>query len=55
MYFGSKGWYVKELRNMGVKVHPIYHDHLSKHKGSELARIYNQVKPKDEIIKNDGN
>ena len=51
MHFGSKGWYVKELRNMGVKVHPIYRDHLSKHKGSELARIYNQVKLKDEIIK----
>lgn len=43
MYYGTKGWYVKELREKGMKVHPIYRDHLSKHKCSELARLYNSL------------
>lgn len=43
MHVGSKGWYVKELRDMDVKVHPVNHDHLSKYKGHELATIYNQA------------
>ena len=43
MYYGSKGWYVKALREKGIKVHPVYHNHLSKHKGSELARLYHSL------------
>lgn len=46
MHYGSKGWYVKALREKGLKVHPVSHDHLSKHKGSELARLYNALTDK---------
>jgi hypothetical protein len=43
MYIYTKGWFVKALREQGVKVHPQNHDHLSKYKLHELRTIYNNL------------
>lgn len=40
MYTYSKGWYVKELKELGVTKHPLNHDHLSKYKLHVLRTIY---------------
>lgn len=41
MHTYSKGWYVKELRLLGIKKHPKEMKHLSLYKTHELRSIYN--------------
>lgn len=48
MYTYSKGWYVKELRKNGVKLHPQLRTHLGLFKASELRRLYHQLVLKEE-------
>jgi hypothetical protein len=39
-YQGSKGWYVKELKKMGVLRHPIGKKKLEQYKTYELRNLY---------------
>ncbi|WP_274307627.1 DUF2639 domain-containing protein [Solibacillus daqui] len=48
MYRYSKGWYVRELRMNGVKLHPQFKTHLGLSKTSELRRLYYQLVLKEE-------
>lgn len=40
MHRYSKGWFVKELRNRGVLVHPHLRNHLGLYKEAELRYLY---------------
>ncbi|WP_072136199.1 DUF2639 domain-containing protein [Bacillus kwashiorkori] len=46
-YKGSKGWYVKELKNMGIKKHPIEQKPLGKYKTYILRKLYLQENNKE--------
>ncbi|MDM5249644.1 MULTISPECIES: DUF2639 domain-containing protein [unclassified Lysinibacillus] len=36
----SKGWFVKQLRDHGILVHPQFKSHLGNYKESELRNLY---------------
>jgi hypothetical protein len=42
-YYGSKGWYVKALREMGMTRHPIERRKLKMYKTFVLRNLYNQA------------
>lgn len=52
MHRYSKGWFVKELRNRGVMVHPQLLNHLGLHKESELRYLYYKMLEKEQEIEN---
>ncbi|USK30788.1 YflJ family protein [Bacillus sp. CMF21] len=39
-YYGSKGWYVKKLREMGIMKHPIERRKLKLYKTYVLRNLY---------------
>ncbi|MFD2445684.1 DUF2639 domain-containing protein [Bacillus sp. CGMCC 1.16607] len=41
-YFGSKGWYVKELKKLGVSKHPVEHRKIELYKTYIIRKIYEQ-------------
>lgn len=43
-YAGSKGWYVQELRKMGITKHPVDKRKLESHKTFELRNLYFEIK-----------
>lgn len=42
-YYGSKGWYVKALREMGITRHPIERRKLKMYKTFVLRNLYDQA------------
>lgn len=46
-YQGSKGWYVKELRKLGVNKHPIDRRNLKLYKTSVVRNLYLKYKEQD--------
>lgn len=45
-HVGSKGWYVAELKKMGVTKHPIDNRKLESHKGHVLQNLFFTMKEK---------
>ncbi|MEH7354466.1 DUF2639 domain-containing protein [Neobacillus drentensis] len=39
-YQGSKGWYVKQLKNIGITKHPIEHKKLELYKTFIVRKLY---------------
>ncbi|MDX8361999.1 MULTISPECIES: YflJ family protein [Bacillaceae] len=39
-YPGSKGWYVKQLKDMGINIHPTERRRLELYKTSTLRNLY---------------
>lgn len=44
MYIGTKGWYVDQLKKMGVTKHPIEKRKLEAYKTYVIRAIYIEVK-----------
>ncbi|MEK5391038.1 MULTISPECIES: DUF2639 domain-containing protein [Heyndrickxia] len=41
-YKYSKGWYVQELKQMGVRYHPVERKKLEKYKTWVIRNLYNE-------------
>ena len=39
-YFGSKGWFVQQLKQQGIHYHPIDKRKLEKYRASTLRQLY---------------
>lgn len=48
MHKYSKGWFVKELRANGMKVHPLLRNHLGLYKESQLRHLYYKLVKKEQ-------
>lgn len=48
MHKYSKGWYIKQLRDNGIFVHPQLRTHLGQSKTSELRGLYFKLVEKEE-------
>lgn len=47
MHKYSKGWYIKQLRDNGILVHPQLRTHLGQSKTSELRGLYFRIVEKE--------
>ncbi|MDP4164110.1 MAG: DUF2639 domain-containing protein [Bacillota bacterium] len=47
-YAGSKGWYIHELKKLGISRHPVEHKKLELYKTSTIRNLYyEKIEKKD--------